>query len=137
MRPPSSWPAGNRFSAVTRNPNHAASAIGCVDTTMPSGSVPKRSHTSARVSTDSPNTRCGPGGAGTIVDQTRPSRAAGRATASPASGPAAAMSKSALRSRTEERMRMMAPRVPAMKIAGGAGMKKGRLTAAPRARAVK
>ena len=123
MRPPSSWPAGSRFSAVTRNPNHAASAMGCVDTTMPSGSAPKRSHTSTRVRIDSPKTRCGPGGAGTSVDQARPSSAAGSATARPASGPAAAMSKSALRSRTAERMRMMAPSVPAMKITGGAGMK--------------
>ena len=104
---------------------------------MPSGSVPKRSHTSARVSSDSPNTRWGPGAAGTTVDHARPSSAAGIATASPANGPAAAMSNSALRSRAEDRIRMIAPSVPAMKIRGGAGMKYGRLTAAPRARAVK
>ena len=30
MCPPSSWPIGNRFSAVASRPNHAANAIGCM-----------------------------------------------------------------------------------------------------------
>ena len=43
------------------------------------------------------------------------------ATTRPASGPAAAMSKSELRSRAGERMRMMAPSVPNRKSAAAPG----------------
>ena len=64
------------------------------------------------------------------TDQASPRRSAGTAMSRPASGPAAAMSKSELRSRAGERMRMMAPSVPNRKSGGGAGMKYGRLTAA-------
>ena len=46
------------------------------------------------------------------------------------------MSKSAFRSRAGDRIRMTAPNVP-KKNGGGAGMKYGRLTATPLARAVK
>ena len=59
-----------------------------------------------------------------------PIQSAGSATTSPASGPAAAMSKSEFLSRAGERMRMMAPSVP-KSSGGGAGMKYGRLTEAP------
>ena len=79
---------------------------------------------------------------GTTLDQARPSTMAGKATARPASGPAAAMSKSELRSLAGERIRMMAPSVPKgtpigrpnsryPRIGGGAGTKYGRLTEAP------
>ena len=44
------------------------------------------------------------------------------ATSRPASGPAAAMSNSELRSRAGDRMRMIAPSVPNNTM-GGAGMK--------------
>ncbi len=47
------------------------------------------------------------------------------------------MSKSEFRSRAGERIRITAPRVPNMNSGGGAGMKYGRLTEAPYARAVK
>jgi hypothetical protein len=64
---------------------------------------------------------------GTTLDHARPRKIAGNAMASPASGPAAAMSKSELRLRAGERIRMIAPRVPKPR---GAGMKYGKLTAA-------
>jgi hypothetical protein len=52
------------------------------------------------------------------------------ATNSPASGPAAAMSNSELRSRAGERMWISAPSVPNRNSGGGAGMKYGKLTEA-------
>ncbi len=64
-------------------------------------------------------------------DHCRPRSRAGIATTSPASGPATAMSKSELRSRAGDRMRITAPMVPNRKSGGGAGMKNGRLTDAP------
>src|SRR2546425_148479 len=70
---------------------------------------------------------------GTTLDHASPRKIAGNATARPASGPAAAMSKSEFRSRAGERIRMIAPRVPNPK---GAGMKYGRLTAAREDRGV-
>jgi len=62
-------------------------------------------------------------------DQCSPSHSAGTATASPASGPATAMSNSEFRSRVGARMLMMAPSVP-NRNGGGTGMKNGSVTGA-------
>ena len=87
----------------------------------PAGTAPKRSWTSRRVRSESPNATCPLGGAGTTADQASPTSIAGTATARPASGPAAAMSNSEFRSRPGERIRMIAPSVPRKLI--GSGMK--------------
>ena len=99
---------------------------------MPGGIDPKTSQVSARIRSESP--KVSPLWSGSTIptrDHESPSRSAGTATNSPASGPATAISKSELRSRAGERMRITAPRVPNRKNGGGAGMKKGRLTEAP------
>src|SRR5262249_10289486 len=80
---------------------------------------------------ESPNVTPPPSATTARWDQRRPIHRAGTATIKPASGPATAMSKSELRSRAGERMRITAPSVPNRNRGGGAGMKYGRVTAAP------
>ena len=77
----------------------------------------------ARRRSESPKAMAPLSGTTPTRDHPSPSHSAGIATTSPASGPAAAMSKSEFRSRTGERMRITAPRVPKRKSGGGAGMK--------------
>src|SRR5262249_18660131 len=47
MCPPSSWPAGMRFKAVTRNPNHAATPTGWSRMSKSGGTEPSVSHSSS------------------------------------------------------------------------------------------
>ena len=98
---------------------------------------PNISQVMKRMSRESPKVMAPVSGIAPTRDQDSPSQRAGSAMTSPARGPAAAMSKSEFRSRAGERMRITAPRVPKMNRGGGAGMKYGRLTEAPYARAVK
>src|SRR6266508_2915039 len=126
IRPPSSWPTGNRFRAVMNSPIQPANPTSWMRTSAPEGSVPKVRYTRKRMRSESPNVHVPTGGIGITVDHRSPSSSAGIAITSPAMGPAAAMSKSELRSLAGDRIRMMAPSVP--KNGGGAGMKYGRLT---------
>src|SRR5262252_4627469 len=76
------------------------------------------SHVNPRMRSESPKTTAAPAGTAPIFDQPSPIQRAGSATTRPASGPAAAMSKSEFLLRAGERIRMIAPSVP--KRNGGA-----------------
>ena len=120
MRPPSSWPTGTRFSAVTKNPTLAGQSDR-VDHDVHAGAetaeleVDQPAHQQRVAEVDAMLGR-------TLAtsDQPSPRITAGTAISMPASGPAAAMSKSELRSRAGERMRMMAPSVPNRNSGGAA-----------------
>ena len=115
------------MSAVTKSPTHPASAMGWTITSIPVGMLPKTRNVIKRITSESPNVIPAPGGTTETYDQRSPSHSAGMATIRPASGPATAMSKSELRSRAGERIRITAPRVPNRNRGGGTGMKYGGL----------
>ena len=120
MWPPSSWPIGNRFSAVASRPNQAAKPIGCRMIAWPSGSAPQINHAAALNSSGSPSMRppASSSGIGVTRESTRPPNSAGTATMKPAIGPAAPTSKSIALVGIRWRMRMKAPMVPARNGAG-------------------
>ncbi len=127
MRPPSSWPAGNRFRAVSSMPIQAAVASGCSAMAYPSRMGPWTSATAACSRAGWPMARAvSSASSGAGADSATPAHSTGSSAAKPASGPAAAMSKAQRRVGGLSRRRMKAPKVPA-KV--GPGMKSGRETA--------
>jgi hypothetical protein len=74
---------------------------------------------------------------GDECDRKSPRRVIGTASAKPASGPAAPISMSVLRSGIGSRREMKAPNVPKMTKGGGMGMKKGRDASTFRRRATR
>ena len=98
MWPPSSWPNGNRFSAVASRPNQAANAIGCMLIVV---AVRRRARTSAR-STPLKQQRLAQlelarksrRASAPRRDRLTPTNSTGTATRNPAIGPAMPMSNS-------------------------------------------
>jgi len=123
VRPPRAGPRQQIQPTSRRNPNHAAVGDGCVDTTMPSAARRKRQPTtSTRVEDRLAENEVGARRAARAWTQARPAAPPERATVE--AGQRAGgrdVRRAALRSRTAERMRMMAPSVPAMKITGAPG----------------
>mmetsp|Transcript_14734 Transcript_14734/g.31596 ORF Transcript_14734/g.31596 Transcript_14734/m.31596 type:complete len:202 (-) Transcript_14734:1042-1647(-) len=125
MRPPSREPTGSKLRAVVVSAHHPAMSSGCTATsraalrsTLSTSCVrlPRSSEPCRREEGTLTRSAASP-----VAESARPLMKMARATAPPASGPAAATSKSCVRVLIRDRIWVTEPKVPSWPL----GMKKG------------